>query len=420
MAAGGGGRLISTLENILRQFTSLPELTSEETQKYINDIAANVTRIHGLLVEDSLPALQGEIYTSLEAMKRTGNLIKQKLTSYSPALANSMKSEIDAEITTLRTRIADSDDMDLQRTLRLYAQQSIICRKEAPSERLRLHLNDLAKKLGYLDSRNAFTSKSPRCFISYAWPLGTHPEERLLQPFLSCLRTHLREAGIIASLDLADAPPGDSIHWHMTQAEDSEYVLLINTPSLKEKHESPTHRAVQSELAHIATKHDQDIKHLGTSRVYPALIAGTLGRANPKYLEMYANVRDWHQDGRTYSQKLEEFIGWVYFALVKDSTDETTQRNIQFFRDDWRKFNTEIVELPISEAEIERELSFAYHDSIASLLPIGSLDQHTVSGATSALHSPPSKTRFLLGGLTLSPLSIGLTPLSPGSETSLS
>ena len=119
-------------------------------------------------------------------------------------------------------------------------------------------------------------------FISYAWPTPQHlVNEYWLQPFLKQLREHLRLAGLHAILDIVDNKPGGNIVQFMEQAKDSEFVLLLCTESLQDKHLSGHGlKAVATELNNINRKRKMDIER-GLTRVFPFLMTGTHATSYP-------------------------------------------------------------------------------------------------------------------------------------------
>ena len=70
----------------------------------------------------------------------------------------------------------------------------------------------------------------PKCFISYSWDSENHKE------WVRSLASELQKKGVETSLDQWDIHPGKDIpHYMETKIRESDYVLLICTPSFNKK-----------------------------------------------------------------------------------------------------------------------------------------------------------------------------------------
>ncbi len=154
-------------------------------------------------------------------------------------------------------------------------------------------------------------------FISYAWPTPQyHSKEYWLQPFLKQLREHLRQAGIHAILDIVDNKPGGDIIQFMEQAKDANFVLVIFTESLKDKHlKGHGLKAVNTELNNISHKRKIDYE-LGLMRVLPFLVTGTHATSYPANYELYSTVRDWR--GANYLEIIKTIITQLHAIELQD------------------------------------------------------------------------------------------------------
>ncbi len=154
-------------------------------------------------------------------------------------------------------------------------------------------------------------------FISYAWPTPQyHSKEYWLQPFLKQLREHLRQAGIHAILDIVDNKPGGDIIQFMEQAKDANFVLVIFTESLKDKHlKGHGLKAVNTELNNISHKRKIDYE-LGLTRVLPFLVTGTHATSYPANYELYSTVRDWR--GANYLEIIKTIITQLHAIELQD------------------------------------------------------------------------------------------------------
>ncbi len=154
-------------------------------------------------------------------------------------------------------------------------------------------------------------------FISYAWPTPQYDsKEYWLQPFLKQLREHLRQAGIHAILDIVDNKPGGNIIQFMEQAKDANFVLVICTESLKDKHlKGHGLKAVNTELNNIGHKRKIDYER-GLMRVLPFLVTGMHATSYPANYELYSTVRDWR--GANYLEIIKTIITQLHAIDLED------------------------------------------------------------------------------------------------------
>ncbi|GAC1354272.1 MAG: hypothetical protein NVSMB38_32280 [Ktedonobacteraceae bacterium] len=112
-------------------------------------------------------------------------------------------------------------------TRQVYAE---VVRDEATSNRRTSYETALVRVKGFL--RDRVDTTVPTCFVSYAW--GVVEDERwVLQ-----LANDLRNAGIDVVLDqLHNAAFGSSIARFITRIEQSAYIVVVGTPSYREKYE---------------------------------------------------------------------------------------------------------------------------------------------------------------------------------------
>jgi tetratricopeptide (TPR) repeat protein len=240
---------------------------------------------------------------------------------------------------------SDRDALQLK-TRHLYAEQSFISREASLQQALLQHLERLKQLFEEPGHPN------PRCYISYAWPSEEKEEQEYwVQPFLYVLYEHLIAVGIRVVMDIRDNKPGDSIYQFMKRYHEGNYIILVGTESLLEKHYSVMPRAVQTELSIINSRSAQDQKQFGQSRIYPMLISGTLSSAYPERYQLYSTVRDARNLG--YLGTVKNLADWIYEARISQIRDQ--------YRALWQAFETSCPGLPRSLREIEQEVALGYH-----------------------------------------------------------
>jgi tetratricopeptide (TPR) repeat protein len=238
------------------------------------------------------------------------------------------------------------------KTKRLYAGQSYICRQESLQKSLMEHLAKVKQLLSEVREEG---EPSPRCYLSYAWPSRENKEEEYcVQPFLSILYDHLKEAGIEVIMDIRDNKPGDSIYQFMKRYKDGNHIILVGTESLLQKHYSSIFHAVQTELSNISNRPAQDQKVYGSSRICPLLVSGSIRTSFPEIYDKYRTVRDAIDKG--YASTLRCLLDWIYERQINKL--EARYTNL------WRDFDANYSGLP-NEADdsqaIEEELNIGYH-----------------------------------------------------------
>jgi hypothetical protein len=73
-------------------------------------------------------------------------------------------------------------------------------------------------------------AEAPRCFISYSWDTPAH------QAWVRLLATRLRDNGVDAILDQFQLAPGaDVLRFMETAVRESDFLLLICTPTFAQK-----------------------------------------------------------------------------------------------------------------------------------------------------------------------------------------
>jgi hypothetical protein len=250
--------------------------------------------------------------TLLDALKEINSIIsatEKKINDMAPSSDSKRKVQIvlGHVQTTLKTTqdqlsspISTPDEPDWKKH-RLHFEQELLLPNAKLGGSFNKFLQEIEKK-----GRN-YTIPN-RIFICYAWP-DEKTEKYLswLQPFLVGLRDHLRSAGLIALLDIKDCSSGANIFLHMTQAESSDFVILVGTESLLRKHMAGT-ASVCAELISIKRKRIQDKQDF---HVIPILVSGDFTTSFPAQYELYTNIIDW-KNTSTYFLNLCRLIEKLY------------------------------------------------------------------------------------------------------------
>lgn len=350
------------LLDVMNEIPMSPQVKEKATQ-YLKSIEQNVNDINRYLTQEHVEHFYQPMKESTLNIHNIASALYELTKPYHLTLSNALKKLILQSITLfeislnkkLEMPVADKESLILK-SKRFYAEQSYIARQKELQKRLMGHLNQIKQLLAETGN------PAPRCYISYAWPSKENFEQEYwVQPFLSTLYSHLTTAGIRVLLDVRDNKPGDSIYKFMEQYHDGNYIILIGTESLLQKHYSAGTPAVQTELSIITRRFEQDQKQFGYSRVYPLLISGTLHTSFPEIYDKYRTVRDAREMGG-YLHMLQGLIDWIYEQRIIKT--EPAYTNL------WRAFNNTFQGLPkdADVSMINQELSLGYHrQSLASL-----------------------------------------------------
>jgi len=156
-------------------------------------------------------------------------------------------------------------------------------------------------------------------FICYAKPDEKESELHWVVPFLENLRSHLQTAGFSQTkLDTKDKTVGETKHTYLKDIETNDFVLLIGTPTLRERHEAEE-RELLTALEYINQKIEND-KAQGQTRVFPLLIYGSKKSSFPTMYGPYEHLDFSHASSKSYIQHLSQLIAHLY-----DTQEETFQ-----------------------------------------------------------------------------------------------
>lgn len=161
-------------------------------------------------------------------------------------------------------------------------------------------------------------SKSPLCFISYAW--GNVENEKWVTNFAK----DLQNSGIDILLDRWHNGPGSSISRYIEKIDVCDYVLIIGTPELGEKYRNIDKDAVVSaELSLINTKVRQPSKF--GRNVIPILREGTSTDVLTPLLQDLVYM-DFRLQSSYFSNLIE--LVWRLYELPLDHPWYTELKNI--------------------------------------------------------------------------------------------
>jgi hypothetical protein len=320
-------------------------------QQKMDDIKRYQSKKHIGNFYDPMQVAICDIHNTAEALYE----LTQEQECDTPILSNKLRGLILQSINLFEVKLNKRLEMSVTeeealrvKTKRLYAEQSYIARQEDLQKKLMEHLHKLKKLLTEADTPPF------RCCISYAWPSKKNQkEEYWVQPFLCILYNHLAAAGIRVIMDILDNQPGNSIYEFMKQYHTVNYIILVGTESLLQKHYNPRLHAVQTELSIISNRFEQDKKQHGHSCVCPLLISGTSKTSFPEIYDKYRTVRDAIDKG--YVPTLQFLLSWMYKRRInKDGTKYT---------DLWYDFNKNCPGLSkdADSQKIEEELNIGHY-----------------------------------------------------------
>ena len=353
---------------------NFPEIQKTTINTWIDEIEEK----HALILSysgESTDRMAAETILACEDIENIAERIKNIIFPGDFLKAHQIYKLLSQQTNALKSQIQDCLTIDpfvlqtsFSRTQKLLATQSVVARESAQyASALREHLLDIRQLFDPQSSREV-SAQGPTCFISYAWPLYKYKEnEEHVQAFLRILHEHLQLAGIRVILDILDNSVGNSTHVFMQQAKSSDYVILILTQSLKDKHNDPRSRALHSELQLIRGKHDADIALFGRdfSRLFPVVVSGELGLSNPPYLQMYSNVKDWRE--YHYLEDLKYFLHWIYIATSSRKANNTVID--EKYESLWAEFNDRNpMPVFLTDAEVQKELSLEYHAKLMQVI----------------------------------------------------
>jgi len=166
-----------------------------------------------------------------------------------------------------------------ERTALSREDRAVVNRDEAISKMRTTYETALVRVKGFIRDRNDTTK--PTCFVSYAW--GNSEHKRWVQN----LANDLRKADMNIVLDQWDNPAiGANIPRFISRIEESDFILVVGTPSYRQKYENQ----VSQHGSVVAAEVDLiDVRLTGTevqkASVLPVLLAGEKRTSFPPLLQ---------------------------------------------------------------------------------------------------------------------------------------
>ncbi|OJW71482.1 MAG: hypothetical protein BGO68_03765 [Candidatus Amoebophilus sp. 36-38] len=358
---------------------------------YLKNIEKKVEEIKRYQSGENTECFYYSMKQSILEIQNTARALYELTEPYHAILSNTLRRLILECIASFERELNKKLEMPVaerevlkMKTKRLHAEQSYITRQGELQKKLIEHLVKLKQLLMEAGK------PSPCCYISYAWPTEENKkEEYWIQPFLSILYDHLTAAGVRVIMDIRDNKPGNSIYKFMGQYHDGNYIILVGTESLLQKHYNITSHVVQTELNIIYDRFEQDQKQYGYSRTYPLLISGTLATSFPEIYSRYRTVRDARETG--YLLMLRRMLDWIYEQQIIKVGAE--------YKNLWRVFDKSCPGLSkqADSQQIEQELRIGYHLQRLDCLK-QDLKFQTVQVQEQAKHSP-AVTAEMIGAL---------------------
>lgn len=340
------------LDEILIEISMDPN-TNTKVSSYLSNIETKISEINKYQSKKNPKNFYNEMRAAMLEIRNIANALHELFKLTRPSLSNSLKELLLSLIIPLETELEKRLEMlsmneEFKKTRRFYAEQSFVSRNASSRKALMRHL-DKVKAL--LD-----TGPPSCCYIGYAPPSDANKEkEYWVQPFLWILYDHLKTAGIQVLLDIRDEKAGNNRYQFIKQCcGGNNYIILVGTESLLQKHYSTTEDQLQTMLSMILQRLEQDQNQFGQTRVYPMLISGNLKTAYPESYK-YIVVKDAREGG--YIKALRELIDWIYEHRVK--VEEHKCANL------WRTFNQTFNQnypgLPKEPEAVESEIDYGYH-----------------------------------------------------------
>lgn len=339
------------LQRIINELSLSQEIVLKVTA-YIDSIEHQVSEIKNYQSKKNLKNFYAAIGTAVLEIQNIANSFYELIKPYHPKLPYTLKQKIVQWTRPLEIALKHLTLSAIERTAlalttkHLYAEQSFILRDPLVKETFIQHLEKLKAIL--LDSNKPL----PCCYISYAWSSQEYSDEEYwVQPFLYILYDHLTASGIRVVMDIRDNKPDDSLYPFIQQYQDGNYVILIGTESLLQKHYSSVPNILQTQLNTLLQKMEQDQRQFGESRLYPLLISGDLKTTYPEYYQQYSTIKDAREMG--YLGTLQALIDWIY----KSRLEAIRQPYLEL----WRTFTDTYPNLAKTPSAIQGELNFSYH-----------------------------------------------------------
>lgn len=317
-------------ESCVKFFTAEDSIP-EKLQKLILDLLEKINKQVGFIQELSQQNKTDAIASAVDTIRRTYDTMISKITD--ATIPSDVKTSFQHKFSLIKERIdaykEESNKFskkpfykysEKQRFFGLNISQLLLLEKQ------QVFLEMLEKLEAYCITQYGAVGK---VFMCFAYPHEKYNEkESWVKDFLGHFHDHLKRAGIVeVLLSTRDAKHGENIYKFMDGAKDSDFVIVVGTESLREKHMQGT-TALATELNNILEKRKLD-KEKGLNRVLPITISGELETAFPISFPLYMNICEWV--GESYLASLKNLIIRLY------GVSESDQENGKF-REIWQAF----------------------------------------------------------------------------------
>ncbi|NOT03501.1 MAG: TIR domain-containing protein [Anaerolineales bacterium] len=187
-----------------------------------------------------------------------------------------------------------------------HKEEIVLDEQQAIAQRRTAFESALVRVKGLLRDRGE--DKKPTCFISYAWGAPEH------QRWVMQLAKDLRNADIDILLDRWNVVPGSNLDRYIEQIMDTNFVIVVGTPSLLQKYKSTTtDPVVKAELEMVNMRLRQTNKYGHT--ILPILVDGDINASFPPQAQKLVYV-DFKQINQYFVQPFDMI--WRLFNLPFD------------------------------------------------------------------------------------------------------
>lgn len=187
-----------------------------------------------------------------------------------------------------------------------HKEEIILDAQQAIAKRRTAFESALVRVKGLL--RDSGKDQKPTCFISYAWGTPEH------QRWVMQLAKDLRNAEIEVLLDRWNVVPGSNLDRYIEQIMDTNFVVVVGTPSLLQKYNSTaTDPVLKAELEMVNMRLRQTNKYGHT--ILPVLLDGDVNTSFPPQAQKLIYV-DFKQTDQYFVQLFDMI--WRLFNLPFD------------------------------------------------------------------------------------------------------
>jgi len=189
-------------------------------------------------------------------------------------------------------------------------------------------------------------SRSPTCFISYAWVgPNMYPEQLWTQEFIYRLESWLKLAGIEITIDKNDSRFGNRLPEFMEESvKNNDFVILMGTKALKAKLSSEQFYNVKKEyeFIQIRIENEKANNNPQIKSVIPLIISGKGKEALPDELFGQIAIEDFSGNDLNPGQ-INVLVSHLELLIAKLHSINTEHPLMQNHRSLWARFKKEYV-----------------------------------------------------------------------------